>query len=164
KTGADLVAEDEGAPQRRYASVQRLDAREPAAQHDDIGIEDVDDAGERSRQAQRIPVERLTTWGVPRLRALRDLRRVERAAGAPRAAPSMASASAKQLASFAMRTGCFNARSRSPRRSRPLRHVELALRMSPVRSEVEPGVATPIVASPRTSPRAPSTRRTMAAR
>ena len=62
---------------------------------------------------------------------------------APRAAPATASASAKQFASFAMRTGRPSARARSSTNGRPFRQVEFELRWSPVTGEIEPGAPSP---------------------
>jgi hypothetical protein len=62
-----------------------------------------------------------------------------KAVRALRAAPSTASDSAKQLASLAMRISRPIARSRSCLSGRPLRHVELELRMRPVAGESAPG-------------------------
>ncbi len=67
---------------------------------------------------------------------------------ASRPAPSTASESAKQLASFATRTSRPRERSRSPFRSCPLSQVELAFFTRPVRRESAPGMPTPTVPSP----------------
>ncbi len=62
----------------------------------------------------------------------------------PEPAPSTASETARQLASLARRTGRSRARARSSANGRPLRKVELALRIRPVRGEIEPGMAKPM--------------------
>ena len=62
-----------------------------------------------------------------------------------RPAPSIASESAKQLASFAMRTSRPSARERSRSSGRPLRHTVLELRSTPPAAESAPGVPTPTV-------------------
>ena len=59
--------------------------------------------------------------------------------------PAIASASAKQFASFAMRTGRASARSRSCAKGRPLRQVEFELRCSPLTGEIEPGAPMPTI-------------------
>ena len=64
---------------------------------------------------------------------------------APAAAPSHASDSAKQLASFASRTLRPSTRSRSSRRGRPFSHVELAFFTRPVAGEMAPGMPMPTV-------------------
>jgi hypothetical protein len=68
----------------------------------------------------------------------------------PAAAPSTASDRARQLASLASRTGRPRPASRSSRNRRPFSQVELALRITPVRGDTEPGAPTPI------EPRAPA--------
>ena len=62
----------------------------------------------------------------------------------PAAAPSVASDSAKQLASLAMATGRPSARARSAPSGRPFSQVEFALRTSPVCGDSEPGMPIPI--------------------
>src|SRR5438034_806705 len=47
------VARDRGAP----AVVQRLQLREPATEHHDVGIEDVDHVRERTAEAVEVPVD-----------------------------------------------------------------------------------------------------------
>ena len=64
---------------------------------------------------------------------------------APLAAPSVASESAKQLASFAQRTARPNAFARSRSKARPLSQVELAFFTRPVAGESVPGMPTPTV-------------------
>ena len=61
-------------------------------------------------------------------------------------APSMASDKAKQLASLASRTGVASATARSRSKGRPLSQVELAFCIRPVRGEMDPGTAMPILA------------------
>src|SRR5690606_40486050 len=56
---------------------------------------------------------------------------------------------ARQLASLASRTGRPSACSRSRPKGRPFNQVELALRITPLTGEIDPGVATP------TGPEAP---------
>jgi hypothetical protein len=62
------------------------------------------------------------------------------------AAPSMASDKAKQFASFASRTGVASATARSRSKARPLSQVELAFCIRPVRGEIDPGTAIPMLA------------------
>ena len=69
-------------------------------------------------------------------------------ARAPLPAPSIASDSAKQLASFATRTGRSSARSRSSLSGRPMSQVELAFLTSPLTRESAPGIPTPTVPGP----------------
>jgi hypothetical protein len=66
----------------------------------------------------------------------------------PAAAPSTASDRARQLASLASRTGRPRPASRSSRNRRPFSQVELALRITPVRGDTEPGAPTPIEPRP----------------
>lgn len=81
--------------------------------------------------------------------------------GAPAAAPSVASESAKQFASFAIRTGRPSTRARSRSAGWPFRHVELEFLSRPVAGEIASGCPIPTVAffpassssSPITSPR-----------
>jgi len=64
-------------------------------------------------------------------------------AGAPAPAPSVASDSAKQFASFASRTGRSSARSRSACSGRPFSQVEFAFFTTPVAGEMTPGMPMP---------------------
>ena len=80
----------------------------------------------------------------------------------PAAAPSLASETAKQLASLASRTSRPSRRSRSAFSGRPFSRVELAFLTRPVAGEIAPGWATPTVQrSPtlRSSPAMRSTNR-----
>ena len=70
---------------------------------------------------------------------------------APDAAPSVASDSAKQFASFANRIGRPSRRGRSSQISRPFSHVELAFLTRPVAGEIAPGMLTPTVPTRPTS-------------
>jgi hypothetical protein len=79
---------------------------------------------------------------------------------ASRPAPSDASDSAKQLASFVMRTSRPSTRSRSRWIGCPLRQTEFEPRRRPVAREIEPGIPMPIVAF---DPTALSVSRTSAA-
>ena len=76
---------------------------------------------------------------------------------APAAAPSVASESAKQFASFMSRTGRSSRCSRSRPSGRPLSQTELAFFTSPVWGTTVPGMPTPTVP---TSPAARSSSRT----
>jgi hypothetical protein len=69
---------------------------------------------------------------------------------APAAAPSVASETARQLASFWMRTGRASAASRSCCKGWPLSHSELAFLTLPVAGEIAPGMPTPTVHAPPT--------------
>ena len=85
---------------------------------------------------------------------------------APAPAPSMASETAKQLASFSMRTGRASASCRSRSRGRPLSHTVFAFLMTPVVGEMAPGMPTPTLAvCPRSAsmPRTRSVTATIAA-
>jgi len=62
---------------------------------------------------------------------------------APAAAPSVASESAKQFASFMSRTGRLSRSSRSRWSGRPLSQTELAFFTSPVWGTTVPGIPTP---------------------
>jgi hypothetical protein len=64
---------------------------------------------------------------------------------APAAAPSLASESAKQLASLARRTGRSSRASTSWCSRRPFSHVELAFFTTPVAGEIVPGMPMPTV-------------------
>ena len=64
---------------------------------------------------------------------------------APAAAPSVASDSAKQLASLANRTGRSSRRDRSSASGRPFSQVEFEFLISPVAGEIVPGMPTPTV-------------------
>src|SRR5260221_1168550 len=46
-----LVGENVARPAARHLAVEPLDVRHAAAKHDDIGVEDVDHAGERTCEA-----------------------------------------------------------------------------------------------------------------
>ncbi len=65
----------------------------------------------------------------------------------PDAAPSTASESAKQLASFSTRTGRASTAFRSSKNGLPLSQTEFAFRTNPVSGDSEPGIATPTVAA-----------------
>jgi hypothetical protein len=80
--------------------------------------------------------------------------------GVPAAAPSVASDSARQFASLAMRTGRRKASARSRCSGWPFRHVEFAFLISPAWVAL-PGVPTPTL-QPLT-PRSRSARATSAA-
>ena len=67
---------------------------------------------------------------------------------APAPAPSTASESAKQFASFSMRTTRPKARSRSSFSGRPMSQVELAFLTRPVSRESAPGMPIPTAPSP----------------
>ena len=43
QAGVDLIREHMAHQQRRYLAVQRRDVGQAAAQHDDVGVEDVED-------------------------------------------------------------------------------------------------------------------------
>jgi hypothetical protein len=77
---------------------------------------------------------------------------------APAAAPSLASESAKQLASLASRTGRPSICSRSSASERPFSHTEFAFVTSPVAGEIAPGLPTPTMPS---APRSASTASTI---
>jgi hypothetical protein len=51
-------------------------ARQAAAEHDDVGVEDVDDAGERARQARCVPLESRRRRGVAACRCGGDRFRI----------------------------------------------------------------------------------------
>ena len=63
---------------------------------------------------------------------------------APLPAPLVASARAKQLASFSITTGKPRRRARSAGRSRPFRHSVFEFFIKPVRLDSAPGVPMPI--------------------
>jgi hypothetical protein len=75
----------------------------------------------------------------------------------PAPAPSLASDSAKQLASFSTRTSRPSARARSSASGRSLSWVELAFLIRPVTDEIAPGVPTPTLARTPSSPSTAST-------
>ena len=107
--------------------------------------------GPTRRRSRCGPTRRARRRRCRRPRRCRGSRRRRRAAPAP--APSIASDSAKQLASFSRRTWRAEApRARSRSSGRPLSHVEFEFLISPVAGEIAPGVPTPTV------PRAPSPR------
>ena len=47
----DMVRENVPRPEPRHALVEAIDVRQPAAEHDDVRIDEVDDAAERARHA-----------------------------------------------------------------------------------------------------------------
>jgi len=65
---------------------------------------------------------------------------------APAAAPSLASESAKQFASFANRIGRSSSADRSSDSAFPFSQVELAFLTRPVAGEIAPGIPTPTLA------------------
>ena len=65
---------------------------------------------------------------------------------APAAAPSLASDNAKQLASFANRSGRSSSAERSWARGWPFSHVEFAFLTSPVAGDSAPGMPMPTLA------------------
>jgi hypothetical protein len=67
---------------------------------------------------------------------------------APTAAPSAASETAKQLASFASRTSRPSSETRSLCSGWPISHTELAFLIRPVADETVPGMPMPTVAAP----------------
>ena len=75
----------------------------------------------------------------------------------PAPAPSVASDSAKQLASFSRRTGLASARARSSRSGRPINQVELAFLTRPVAGEIAPGMPMPTCPRPPAAVSATST-------
>jgi hypothetical protein len=77
---------------------------------------------------------------------------------APCAAPSVASDSAKQFASFDTRSGRPSARSRSRSRGWPISQVEFAFFTKPVTAEMAPGMPMPTVQVVPTSRSRASTR------
>ena len=79
----------------------------------------------------------------------------------PAAAPSVASESARQFASFPRRSSRASRADRLTPKARPLSHVELAFSTSPVAGEIVPGIPTPTVDRP-TSASASATRRAIA--
>jgi hypothetical protein len=83
------------------------------------------------------------------------------ASRAPRAAPARTSASAKQFASFSIRTSRPIARSRSSRNGRPLRQTVFEFLSVPSRAESEPGVPTPTRRQSGATARSPVTRAAM---
>jgi hypothetical protein len=66
----------------------------------------------------------------------------------PRPAPSVASDSAKQFASFSMRTSRASAFSRSCLSGLPMSHVELAFFTNPLTRDSVPGIPIPTVPGP----------------
>src|SRR5438477_716645 len=73
------VARDRGAP----AVVQRLQLREPATEHHDVGIEDVDHVRERTAEAVEVPVDDVARGALARRGAGGDLGRRERRTAGP---------------------------------------------------------------------------------
>src|SRR5260221_1483521 len=71
-----LVGENMARPAARHLAVEPLDVRHAAAKHDDIGIEDVDHAGERACEALDVALE-------GRSIARGDIARAELLAGEP---------------------------------------------------------------------------------
>ena len=63
-----------------------------------------------------------------------------------------------QLASLARRTGRPSAACRSAPKLRPFSQTELALRIRPVRGEIEPGMPMPMLAQEPASPSTSATR------
>ena len=69
----DAVREDVSRPPVRHRVGQRVDVRDAAAEHDDVRIEHVDDAGECARQAIDVAIDAGDRARVTRARVRGDL-------------------------------------------------------------------------------------------
>src|SRR4051812_24544588 len=58
------VRENPRAPQLRHTLIQARDVREAAAEHGDVGVENIDDARERFRQAPHVALDRVDRAGI----------------------------------------------------------------------------------------------------
>lgn len=83
----DAVGEDPSPQERRHVCIETFDPRKPPTEHDDVGIEEIDDRSECTGQTLLVPRERPFALRVPRGGAPDDLFGGEhetRAADAPR--------------------------------------------------------------------------------
>ncbi len=74
-------AEDPWAPQRGHLLVQMAQARQAAAEHDHVRVQQVDHRGQRLRQPPGVAVQRGAAGGVALRGTLRDLLAGQRLAG-----------------------------------------------------------------------------------
>ena len=83
QAGGDRVGDDMAGPVPRHLFVQVAQARQPAAEHDRVGIEDVNDAGQRPGEPLGVAVEGRPALHIAGRRAGRDPRPVERRPAMP---------------------------------------------------------------------------------
>ena len=77
----DRIGKNVGCTARRQVAVQPLHVGQAAAEHDDLWVEDVDDAGQRPSQAVFVAAQGGFAGGVARSRAAARMRNVRKVAG-----------------------------------------------------------------------------------